>query len=441
MAALAGNDDRNDRERAKAIDLAVGQFEKQFGKGSIMRLGQKDVIAQMPSISTGSVSLDYALGIGGVPRGRVIEIFGPESSGKTTLSVQLIAEAQKLGGMAAFVDAEHALDAQYARKLGVDLDNLLVSQPDNGEQALEIVEVLVRSGGVDVIVVDSVAALVPRAEIEGEMGEAQMGLQARLMSQALRKLTGIVSKSKTCLIFINQLREKIGVMFGNPETTTGGRALKFYSSVVVSGLPNMTPIFSRSWLMKIRQVFDFETMPVSLRSACDMRRACRPICASPISPSISARGTSAATESTTMTSTPPERTSTSTISSACSPLSGCDTSRLSRSTPSFRAYCASSACSASTNAAIPPSFCASAISWTDSVVLPDDSGPKISMTRPRGTPPTPRAKSMLMAPVGIVSIGRIAPFCPRRMIEPLPNCFSIWRTARSTALTRSRSYL
>jgi recombination protein RecA len=224
-------DDRNDRERSKAIDLAVGQIEKQFGKGSIMRLGQKDVIAQMPSISTGSVSLDYALGIGGVPRGRVIEIFGPESSGKTTLALQVIAEAQKLGGMAAFVDAEHALDAGYARKLGVDLDNLLVSQPDNGEQALEIVEVLVRSGGVDVIVVDSVAALVPRAEIEGEMGEAQMGLQARLMSQALRKLTGIVSKSKTCLIFINQLREKIGVMFGNPETTTGGRALKFYSSV------------------------------------------------------------------------------------------------------------------------------------------------------------------------------------------------------------------
>jgi recombination protein RecA len=225
------SEDRNDRERAKAIDLAVSQIEKQFGKGSIMRLGQKDVIAQMPSISTGSVSLDYALGIGGVPRGRVIEIFGPESSGKTTLALQVIAEAQKVGGMAAFVDAEHALDAGYARKLGVDLDNLLVSQPDNGEQALEIVEVLVRSGGVDVIVVDSVAALVPRAEIEGEMGEAQMGLQARLMSQALRKLTGIVSKSKTCLIFINQLREKIGVMFGNPETTTGGRALKFYSSV------------------------------------------------------------------------------------------------------------------------------------------------------------------------------------------------------------------
>jgi len=224
-------DDRNERERQKVIEMAVGQIEKQFGKGAIMRLGQKDAVAAIPAISTGSVSLDYALGIGGVPRGRVVEIFGPESSGKTTLSLQVIAEAQKLGGMAAFVDAEHALDAGYAKKLGVDLDNLLVSQPDNGEQALEIVEVLVRSGGVDVVVVDSVAALVPRAEIEGEMGEAQMGLQARLMSQALRKLTGVVSKSKTCLIFINQLREKIGVMFGNPETTTGGRALKFYSSV------------------------------------------------------------------------------------------------------------------------------------------------------------------------------------------------------------------
>ena len=224
-------EERNDRERLKAIEMAVGQIEKQFGKGSIMRLGQKEAVYAIPAISTGSVSLDYALGIGGVPRGRVIEIFGPESSGKTTLSLQVIAEAQKLGGMAAFVDAEHALDATYARKLGVDLENLLVSQPDNGEQALEIVEVLVRSGGVDVVVVDSVAALVPRAEIEGEMGEAQMGLQARLMSQALRKLTGVVSKSKTSLIFINQLREKIGVMFGNPETTTGGRALKFYASV------------------------------------------------------------------------------------------------------------------------------------------------------------------------------------------------------------------
>jgi recombination protein RecA len=219
------------KERNKAIDLAVGQIEKQFGKGSIMRLGQKSAIAPIESISTGSISIDYALGIGGMPRGRVIEIYGPESSGKTTLALQVIAEAQKAGGMAAFVDAEHALDAQYAQKLGVDLENLLVSQPDNGEQALEIVEVLIRSASVDVVVVDSVAALVPKAEIEGEMGEAQMGLQARLMSQALRKLTGVVSKSKTTLIFINQLREKIGVMFGNPETTTGGRALKFYASV------------------------------------------------------------------------------------------------------------------------------------------------------------------------------------------------------------------
>jgi recombination protein RecA len=219
------------KERTKAIDIALGQIEKQFGKGSIMRLGQKGAIAPVDAISTGSISIDYALGIGGVPRGRVIEIYGPESSGKTTLSLQVIAEAQKAGGMAAFVDAEHALDASYAQKLGIDIDNLLVSQPDNGEQALEIVEVLVRSNSVDVVVVDSVAALVPKAEIEGEMGEAQMGLQARLMSQALRKLTGVVSKSKTTLIFINQLREKIGVMFGNPETTTGGRALKFYASV------------------------------------------------------------------------------------------------------------------------------------------------------------------------------------------------------------------
>ena len=223
--------DRIDRERMKAVDLAVGQIEKQLGKGSIMRLGQKGAIQPIDTISTGAISIDYALGVGGVPRGRVIEIFGPESSGKTTLSLQIIAEAQKAGGTAAFVDAEHALDAAYAQKLGVDIENLLVSQPDNGEQALEIVEVLIRSNGVDVVVVDSVAALVPKAEIEGEMGDSQMGLQARLMSQALRKLTGAVSKSKTSLIFINQLREKIGVMFGNPETTTGGRALKFYSSV------------------------------------------------------------------------------------------------------------------------------------------------------------------------------------------------------------------
>jgi recombination protein RecA len=219
------------QERIKALDVAVGQIEKQFGKGAIMRLGQRNAISPVASISTGAISIDYALGIGGLPRGRVTEIFGPESSGKTTLALQVIAEAQKAGGVAAFVDAEHALDAEYAGKLGVQIEDLLVSQPDNGEQALEIVEVLIRSGSVDVVVVDSVAALVPRAEIEGEMGEAQMGLQARLMSQALRKLTGAISKSKTVLIFINQLREKIGVMFGNPETTTGGRALKFYASV------------------------------------------------------------------------------------------------------------------------------------------------------------------------------------------------------------------
>src|SRR5216110_1691243 len=224
-------DERQERERQKAVEIAFGQIEKQFGKGSIMRLGQKGAVQPIETIPTGAISIDYALGIGGVPRGRVVEIFGPESSGKTTLALQVIAEAHRAGGMAAFVDAEHALDAQYAQKLGVDLDNLLVSQPDNGEQALEIVEVLVRSNSVDVVVVDSVAALVPKAEIEGDMGEAQMGLQARLMSQALRKLTGVVSKSKTSLVFINQLREKIGVMFGNPETTTGGRALKFYASV------------------------------------------------------------------------------------------------------------------------------------------------------------------------------------------------------------------
>jgi len=218
------------QERARAIEAALAQIDKQFGKGSIMRLGSRETI-DVPAIPTGSLSLDAALGVGGVPRGRVIEIFGPESSGKTTLSLHVIAEAQKRGGMAAFIDAEHALDAAYAGKLGVDIDNLLVSQPDSGEQALEIAEVLIRSGAVDVLVVDSVAALVPRSELEGEMGDAQMGLQARLMSQALRKLTAIVSKSKTSLIFINQLREKIGVMFGNPETTTGGRALKFYSSV------------------------------------------------------------------------------------------------------------------------------------------------------------------------------------------------------------------
>ncbi|MFI5102276.1 MAG: recombinase RecA [Terriglobales bacterium] len=222
--------DRNN-ERTKAIELAFAQIEKQFGKGSIMRLGSKEAIVPIAVISTGAISFDAALGVGGVPRGRVVEIFGPESSGKTTIALQVIAEAQKAGGMAAFVDAEHALDPGYAKKLGVDVDNLLVSQPDYGEQALEITEALVRSNSIDVLVVDSVAALVPKAELDGEMGDSHMGLQARLMSQALRKLTGTVAKSRTCLIFINQIREKIGVMFGNPETTTGGRALKFYSSV------------------------------------------------------------------------------------------------------------------------------------------------------------------------------------------------------------------
>jgi recombination protein RecA len=218
-------------DRSKAIETALSQLEKQFGKGSIMRLGAKEAIVPISVISTGSISFDAALGVGGVPRGRIVEIFGPESSGKTTITLQIIAEAQKAGGLAAFVDAEHALDPAYAKKLGVDVDNLLVSQPDYGEQALEIVDALVRSGAIDVLVVDSVAALVPKAEIDGEMGDSHVGLQARLMSQALRKLTATVAKSRTCLIFINQIREKIGVMFGNPETTTGGRALKFYSSV------------------------------------------------------------------------------------------------------------------------------------------------------------------------------------------------------------------
>lgn len=219
------------QEREKAIELAVSQIEKQFGKGSIMRLGNDQPLPDVPAIPTGALSLDFALGVGGVPRGRVIEIFGPESSGKTTLALHIISEAQKLGGIAAFVDAEHALDIGYARKLGVKTDDLLVSQPDTGEQALEITETLVRSGAIDVLVIDSVAALVPKAEIEGDMGDSHMGLQARLMSQALRKLTGIISKSNCCVIFINQIRMKIGVMFGNPETTTGGNALKFYASV------------------------------------------------------------------------------------------------------------------------------------------------------------------------------------------------------------------
>ncbi len=222
---MAGDD------RQKAVELAITQIERQFGKGSIMRLGGSEAIADIPAIPTGSLSLDMALGIGGLPRGRVVEIFGPESGGKTTLALHVVAEAQKQNGLAAFIDAEHALDVSYARRIGVNTDDLLISQPDSGEQALEIAETLVRSGALDVLVIDSVAALVPRSELEGDMGDAQMGLQARLMSQALRKLTGSISKSKTTVIFINQLRMKIGVFMGNPETTTGGNALKFYSSI------------------------------------------------------------------------------------------------------------------------------------------------------------------------------------------------------------------
>jgi recombination protein RecA len=220
-----------DTEKTRALDAALRQIERDFGKGSIMRLGEASAKMNIEVIPTGALSLDIALGVGGIPRGRVIEIYGPESSGKTTVALHMIAEAQKMGGYAAFIDAEHALDPEYARKLGVDVDNLLISQPDNGEQALEIADALVRSGAIDIIVIDSVAALVPRAEIEGEMGDSHVGLQARLMSQALRKLTGLIAKSKCATVFINQIREKVGVMFGNPETTTGGRALKFYSTI------------------------------------------------------------------------------------------------------------------------------------------------------------------------------------------------------------------
>lgn len=232
MEKMKGEDtEQKQASRARAIEAAVSQIEKQFGKGSVMKLGQKEAAIKIPAIPSGSIAFDLALGIGGFPRGRVVEVFGPEATGKTTLALHVIAEAQKLGGQAAFIDAEHCLDPTYAASVGVDVDNLLISQPDYGEQGLEIAEVLVRSGAVDVIVVDSVAALVPKAELEGEMGDAHMGLQARLMSQALRKLTAIVARSKTCFIFVNQMREKIGVFIGNPETTTGGRALKFYSSM------------------------------------------------------------------------------------------------------------------------------------------------------------------------------------------------------------------
>src|SRR5689334_21638965 len=221
----------DEKERSRILTTTLGQIEKQFGKGSILRLGSKDAIVPVSAISTGSISVDYALGVGGFPRGRICEIFGPESSGKTTIALQVVAQAQKAGGMAAFIDVEHALDPVYARQLGVDVDNLLVSQPDYAEQALEITSALIQSGSIDVLIVDSVAALVPKSELDGEMGDSHMGVRARLMSQAMRKLTGIVSKSNTCLIFINQIRENIGVMFSNPETTTDGRALKFYSSV------------------------------------------------------------------------------------------------------------------------------------------------------------------------------------------------------------------
>ncbi len=221
----------DEKDRTRNLSVTLSQIEKQFGKGSILRLGARDAIVPVAAISTGSISVDYALGVGGLPRGRICEIFGPESSGKTTVALQVVGQAQKAGGMAAFIDVEHALDPAYARQLGVDVDNLLVSQPDFAEQALEITSALIQSGSIDVLVVDSVAALVPKSELDGEMGDSHMGVQARLMSQAMRKLTGIVSKSNTCLIFINQIRENIGVMFGNPETTTGGRALKFYSSI------------------------------------------------------------------------------------------------------------------------------------------------------------------------------------------------------------------
>ncbi|HCI73418.1 MAG TPA: recombinase RecA [Lachnospiraceae bacterium] len=231
QAAVSNGSDLNHQDKLKALDAALSQIEKQFGKGAVMRLGENTANMNVETIPTGSLSLDIALGLGGIPRGRIIEIYGPESSGKTTVALHMVAETQKLGGIAGFIDAEHALDPVYARNIGVDIDNLYISQPDNGEQALEICETMVRSGAVDIIIVDSVAALVPKAEIDGDMGDSHVGLQARLMSQALRKLTGVISKSNSVVIFINQLREKVGVMFGNPETTTGGRALKFYSSV------------------------------------------------------------------------------------------------------------------------------------------------------------------------------------------------------------------
>ena len=310
-----------DDNKGKALAAALVQIEKQFGKGSIMRMGESQVQNDLQVVSTGSLGLDIALGVGGLPRGRVVEIYGPESSGKTTLCLQVVAQVQKAGGTAAYIDAENALDPVYAGKLGVNVGDLLISQPDTGEQGLEIADMLVRSGGVDIIVIDSVAALVPKAEIEGEMGDQLPGLQARLMSQALRKLTGNIKRANTLVVFINQIRMKIGVMFGSPETTTGGNALKFYASVRLD-------IRRIGSIKKGDEVVGNET-----------------------------------------------RVKASTISRACSPVSGCEISSSCRLTPSFWAYWMSSACSASTKAQVPPIFCISAMTCKVSVVLPDDSGP------------------------------------------------------------------
>ena len=318
-------------EKNKALEAAMSQIIDNFGKGSVMKLGQRRAM-DVESVSTGSLSLDVALGIGGLPKGRVVEVYGPESSGKTTLALQVLAEAQKAGGICAFIDAEHALDPIYAKKLGVDTEELLISQPDTGEQALEIADTLVKSGSISVIVIDSVAALTPRAEIEGEMGDHHVGLQSRLMSQALRKLTGSISSTNTMMIFINQIRMKIGVMFGSPETTSGGNA---FPPDVVSGLPNITPIFILIWLIKIIIVFVLEIEPVSFLKAWLINLDWSPTWWSPISPSISALGVSAATESITITEIDPDLTKVSAISRACSPVSGCEINNSSVSTPSF----------------------------------------------------------------------------------------------------------